>query len=201
MLLLILPDLSQNQLSVPFPALNAVMVFKLTITELIKIKLTSKQSRVPCVGFQVYYIDSRCAMCPFSATQKCKPAICFHGRCFPGKWHAQGANNPIANTHQNAHMLSYIVYLCLFVPLCILSDPVPISLHISVHTTLQYLRTECQRSLLYKSRRTALSYQVHSTFTAHWSGVASMLIPNPQRDDKGKEQGGIGPIICHAFFA
>lgn len=142
MLLLILPDLSQNQLSVPFPALNAVMVFKLTITELIKIKLTSKQSRVPCVGFQVYYIDSRCAMCPFSATRKCKPAICFHGRCFPGKWHAQGANNPIVNTHQNAHMLSYIAYSCLLVPLCILSDPVPISLHISVPTTLQYLRTK-----------------------------------------------------------
>lgn len=116
--------------------------FKLTITELIRIKLTSKQSRVPCVGFQVYYIASRCAMCPFSATQKCRPAICFHGCCFPGKWHAQGANNPIVNTHQNAHMLSYIAYSCLLVPFCILSDPVPISLHISVPTTLQYLRTK-----------------------------------------------------------
>ena len=42
MLLLIHPDLSQNQLSVPFPALNAVMVFKLTITELTKNQINVK---------------------------------------------------------------------------------------------------------------------------------------------------------------
>ena len=193
MLLLILPDLSQNQLSVPFPALNAVMVFKLTITEFIKIKLTSKQSRVPCVGFQVYYIDSRCAMCPFSATQKVQTSYLFSWPLFSRKMACPRCKQPNCKyTSKRTHVVIY----CLFMSTCTSLYTLWPCTHISAH-----LCADNPTVFENKSRRTALSYQVHSTFTAHWSGVASMLIPNPQRDDKGKEQGGIGPITCHAFLA
>ncbi len=87
-----------------------------------------------------------------------------------GKWHAQGEKNLSVNTRENAHISH-----SLFVPPCILSGPESISLYISVHATLQYLWTECQRSLLYKHSRNALSYQ--STSTAHCSGGSKHAHP------------------------